>query len=325
MWKQKLVPMIGLPHALISDQDPLFMSKEFQELLRSMGIEHKVSFPYHPQTDGQSEKKNKTIIPMFIVEKDKGINWVRATPKVQTQVNTRISEPRKNSPFFSLYGFNPKLAASPLPHSIPIYSNPTQIHYQLGSNLTEAKLQQITSANKSRRPATSCEKGDQVMVSTKNFPQHFNTTKLHYSWIGPVKILQANNQRQTYTLDLSDYSELSRIIPVFHTSLLKLYLPNNDNKFPSRKLDLPGPVSKGRWEVEKVVEFRTQLKTGKRQYKVRWKGYDESKDQWVYVEDIDKSLVERYWKEEDQLATFRRRDRKRDRTGKSRPQVVNMI
>jgi len=141
MWSQTVVPIIGLSHALISDQDPLFMSKEFQEWLRTMGIEHKVSSPYHPQTDRQSERKNKTIIPMFIAEKTKEINWVKATPKVHTQVNARISGPRKNSPFFSVYGFNPKLVASLLPHPIPIYSNPTQIHYQLGSNLTEAKLQ----------------------------------------------------------------------------------------------------------------------------------------------------------------------------------------
>ena len=73
------------------------------------------------------------------------------------------------------------------------------------------------------------------------------------------------------------------------------------------------------------MEFRTQPKTGKRQYKVRWKGYDESKDQWVYVEDIDKSLVEKYWKEKNQSATYRKRDRKKDGTGKTRPQVVNMI
>jgi len=33
MWKQKVAPIVGLPHALISDQDPLFMSREFQEWL----------------------------------------------------------------------------------------------------------------------------------------------------------------------------------------------------------------------------------------------------------------------------------------------------
>jgi len=77
---------------------------------------------------------------MFITEQAQGINWVKAAPKVQTEVNARLSEPRKNSPFFVIYGFNPKLAASPLPHPIPIYANPTKLHYQLGNNLTEAKL-----------------------------------------------------------------------------------------------------------------------------------------------------------------------------------------
>jgi len=84
-------------------------------------------------------------------------------------------------------------------------------------------------------------------------------------------------------------------------------------------------VEKGRYEVEKVVEFRTEPRTGKRQYKVRWKEYNESKDQWVHVEDIDKSLVEKYWKKEDQSATYRKRKGKKDGTGKSRPQVVSMI
>jgi len=77
---------------------------------------------------------------MFIAEQAQGVNWVKAVPKVQTQVNARLSEPRKNSPFFLMYGFNPKLAASPLPHPIPIYANPTKLQYQLRQNLTEAKL-----------------------------------------------------------------------------------------------------------------------------------------------------------------------------------------
>jgi len=148
----------------------------------------------------------------------------------------------------------------------------------LGKNLTKAKLNQITSANKYRRPATPYEEGELVMVSTKNFPSHFNINKLHYLWIGPVPVIKANNTKQTYNLDLSDYPELSRIIPTFHTSLIKPNQPNNDNKFPTRKLEQPGPVEKGRYEVEKVMEFRTEPKSGKRQYKIRWKGYNESKD-----------------------------------------------
>jgi len=36
-------------------------------------------------------------------------------------------------------------------------------------------------------------------------------------------------------------------------------------------------------------------------------------------------LIERYWKEEDQSATYKKRKGKKNRTGKTRPQVVNMI
>jgi len=50
------------------------MSREFQEWLRTNGIEHKASSPYHPQTDSQSERKTKTIIPMFIAEQAQGVN-----------------------------------------------------------------------------------------------------------------------------------------------------------------------------------------------------------------------------------------------------------
>jgi len=36
-------------------------------------------------------------------------------------------------------------------------------------------------------------------------------------------------------------------------------------------------------------------------------------------------LIEKYWKEEDQSATYRKREGKKDGIGKSRPQVVSMI
>jgi hypothetical protein len=61
----------------------------FQQWLNVNGIEHKVSSTYHPQTDGISERKNRTILPMFTIKKMvEGLNWVETTPIVQTEVNT---------------------------------------------------------------------------------------------------------------------------------------------------------------------------------------------------------------------------------------------
>lgn len=43
----------GLPKAIISDRDPVFTSKFWQELFHAIGSELNMSTPYHPQTDGR--------------------------------------------------------------------------------------------------------------------------------------------------------------------------------------------------------------------------------------------------------------------------------
>jgi len=75
------------------------MSATFQDWANSVGVRHKASSAYHPQTDGASERKNKIIIPMFAAKKlEDGTNWVQAAPSVQIEVNTAVSGPRGKSP-----------------------------------------------------------------------------------------------------------------------------------------------------------------------------------------------------------------------------------
>ena len=106
------------------------MSRAFQNWVGENGILHKVGSTYHPQTDGASERKNRSIIPMFAAKKlESGMNWVNAAPSVQTEVNTRISVSRKSSSFKSIFGFNPKTGPSILPHPIPVYSELAEKHY----------------------------------------------------------------------------------------------------------------------------------------------------------------------------------------------------
>src|SRR5205085_819904 len=124
---------------------------------------------------------------------------------------------RGSSSFFTLYGFNSKLSANPLSYPIPIYANPTQQHYQVAENLNKAKLSQLHQVNKNRRPAPRHNVGDLVLLSTKNLP--FSKSKLEFRWIGPVKITQVSEWTQAYTLDLTEYPELSNIQNKLHNSL----------------------------------------------------------------------------------------------------------
>ena len=52
----------GMPDAVTSDRDKLFTSKFWKELFKKTKVQLRISTAYHPETDGSSERSNKTLI-----------------------------------------------------------------------------------------------------------------------------------------------------------------------------------------------------------------------------------------------------------------------
>ena len=52
---RKLFGRYGLPKQLVTDNGPQFISSEFREFMKSNGIKHIRSAPYHPSSNGQAE------------------------------------------------------------------------------------------------------------------------------------------------------------------------------------------------------------------------------------------------------------------------------
>ena len=55
----------GLPRAIVSDRDTKFMSSFWREVCRAMGASLAMSPGFHPQTDGQTERANRSIEEML--------------------------------------------------------------------------------------------------------------------------------------------------------------------------------------------------------------------------------------------------------------------
>jgi hypothetical protein len=74
----------------------------------------------------------------------------------------------------------------------------------------------------------------------------------------PFLVTAANPNKSVYTLDLPNEPEH---FPTFHMSLLRKFVANNDNLFPSQKLDQPGPVitedGKQEWLIDRIIDEQT--------------------------------------------------------------------
>ena len=112
----------GFPTRIHHDQGQEFNSTLFKELHRLTGIWMSNTTPYHPEGDGQCERLNRTVLNMLrsIPETEKG-NWLVHLPKLMFAYNATIHKATNFSPFFLLFGREPRL---PIDDVFPDVSSP---------------------------------------------------------------------------------------------------------------------------------------------------------------------------------------------------------
>jgi hypothetical protein len=61
MFHEVIFPRYGVPRIVISDGRSHFIDQTFQKALSEVGVDHRISTPYHPQTSSRAEISNKQI------------------------------------------------------------------------------------------------------------------------------------------------------------------------------------------------------------------------------------------------------------------------
>jgi hypothetical protein len=152
----------GLPKDIISDRDKLFVSKFWASLHKLTGVKLKLSSAYHPETDGASERTNKTInqsIRYHVQRHQKG--WVRALPRIRFDIMNSVNASTGFSHFQLRLGRSPRvipplvpnnLSSSPITDSDSLRAQRmiTEIHtdvMEAKDNLLKAKIDQDHYAN----------------------------------------------------------------------------------------------------------------------------------------------------------------------------------
>ena len=60
--QRNIICRFGVPHSIISDNGPQFISKSFQQFCAEYGIKNVFSTPRFPQSNGQVEVTSKTLL-----------------------------------------------------------------------------------------------------------------------------------------------------------------------------------------------------------------------------------------------------------------------
>ncbi|XP_019257786.1 PREDICTED: uncharacterized protein LOC109236005 [Nicotiana attenuata] len=100
----------GVPEDIISDRDPIFTSKIWQELFAMFGVTLNASTAYHPQMDGQTEVVNRcleTYLKCFC--SDSQSDWFQYLAAAELWYNTAFHSAIQCSPYEALYGQPPPL------------------------------------------------------------------------------------------------------------------------------------------------------------------------------------------------------------------------
>jgi hypothetical protein len=195
-----VVRLHGVPMHIVSDRDPRFTSKFWQHLWQTLGTQLKMSTSHHPQTDGQTERANRTLedVLRHYVSKQQD-DWDEHLTAAEIAVNSSVNVSTGFSPFYLNYGDHPFF-----PDHIPLDTTSNNTVYELmqrlqqnielaRNNMEQARLKQTSYSNQHRRDV-SFKEGEMVWLSTQNLKLSDGVTKkLSSKYTGPFKILEVTS------------------------------------------------------------------------------------------------------------------------------------
>lgn len=283
----RLIRYHGFPEVLISDRDPRFQSDLWQQLCRRFNIKRAMSSPYHPQSDGQTERVNRTLEQMLraCLQADER-EWERLLPALELAYNVTSHSSTELSPFEVMIGQNPVTPADidfvgPLePTTIPPMTKIFQhLCDRARAHLLSAKWRQKWYADRRRREVTF-QPGDRVWISARNLPGYSPCSKLEPRFRGPFPITERVGAVAYRVALPPTYS----CHDVFHVSQLVPDKPRDPTMNPQEAaegwrpvLDAEGNLT-DHYEVDYILDQRGAGKDA--QYLVKWRGTPEDRATW---------------------------------------------
>ncbi|UYV72260.1 K02A2.6-like [Cordylochernes scorpioides] len=230
---EEIILRHGAPQQIITDRRTNFMSQIIKEINNLNGISHLKTTAYHPQTNGLTERLNKTLTDMLsmYVDVEQKI-WDEVLPFVTFAYNTAKKETTGFSPFFLVHG---REAETTLDSLLPYHDN---------DNVGDYVQHLITTAEETRHLAQlhlyRGQEKDRVYYDRKHRPVDYNvgdlvwlfipvrkvglSEKLIKKYFGPYRITRKLSPVNYEIEAISDSPKHRKIRDTVHVLRMKPYL-----------------------------------------------------------------------------------------------------
>ena len=270
----------GLPRAIVSDRDTKFTGAFWRTLQKMVGTDLMMSTTDHPQTDGLTERTNRTVLQilrMFVNQV--GSDWTQHLAAVEFAINSAVSRATGKAPFEIVYGYLPR-SFPPIafdqdnPASMEFMENRMLAQLSAQDAIIAAKTEQSYYVNKHRKEdPNNITTGQDVVVSNESQLSHLpkGRQKLATKWVGPYKVIKTDKSKSNYTIEIPN----SKRHPTFHVSYVKQYTDPHLELFPNRQRRRPRIVTSEvdlNIEVEKIIGHQKR-RDGSIYFLSLWEGY----------------------------------------------------
>jgi hypothetical protein len=287
----------GAPEKVITDRGKAFMSEIIREIEDQMNIKGIQTTPYHPQTNGLTERVNRTLVElMSLYVSHHQTDWDIYLPFALFTYRVSVQEATKETPFYLMYGRDPILPIDIKMKTIDsekitieeykkqMMENFEKIYKEVKyyNELTKQKKENEVDKRK-KDNEKQFQVGDLVWMHHRKRKKGLST-KLMKHWQGPYRITQIISPTNVEIKGTTG-GKGSKIVHI--SKLKKFYLREGSgikDQKENREISQKEKESQLEYEVERIIKRRKTEKGN--EYLVKWKGYDDNQNTWEPEENL---------------------------------------
>ena len=225
----------GPMDSIITDQGKEFTNKLVDELTTELDIDHRISSAYHPQTNGQRERDNRTLKELLSkTTNENGDNWDELLDSALFAYRTSVHASTKYTPFEVMYGRKARLCQSKtesVSKSESVSNSLTKdlldcmdssrlvLNKDVEENIVKAQKHQKKCYDQRNKSSKTYEVGERVLIKNAARIRRFGC-RLGPRFLGPYRVVESLSKGRVKLQNMKSGAILKN---VYHSTNLKQY------------------------------------------------------------------------------------------------------